>query len=518
MDDQTPNLSLPFIMPSQAQKHITHNEAIRRLDALTQMAAESRVLTQPPAAPANGMAYLIPEGATGEWIGHDNEIAAFQDGTFIFLTPKAGWRVYVRNEGLFVYDNDSWSLVSGGSSDVSNLTELGVNSSADETNRLSVRSDAVLLSHETGDIRTVINKETTSDTAALLFQTDFSGRAEVGLTGDDDFHFRVSADGNQFADSLVLDHQTGRVNFPNGFSRNGVTVETLMAANAQTATLSGPNALRFDPATQRLGWLGRFISIATGAGNHFSATGYFNIDQPASGSAIVGADGTLADTATNAGIHLGAWEALYYVLPIGLGFASQSGNFRKINYTSPFSFPTDEVWVFIALHNGDTGEIRVGNGETLYQGSDFQPRTHDQRAPSTFPAFHAYNVTNFNGNQSLVFRSIQTNNGNHYDPTTGVFTAPRRGLYSFDCHIFANNTNPAGSIFSISFRRNSAFLVSGRGTFIQLPIANLYTPLRATTLIELEVGDTIDCFLGGGQIWHGTDLNHFTGHLISTGE
>lgn len=29
MTETTPNLILPYIMPSQAQKHVTHNEAIR---------------------------------------------------------------------------------------------------------------------------------------------------------------------------------------------------------------------------------------------------------------------------------------------------------------------------------------------------------------------------------------------------------------------------------------------------------------------------------------------------------
>ena len=47
--DHTARLSLPFIMPSQAQKHITHNEAIQVLDALVQPVVESRVLATPPA-------------------------------------------------------------------------------------------------------------------------------------------------------------------------------------------------------------------------------------------------------------------------------------------------------------------------------------------------------------------------------------------------------------------------------------------------------------------------------------
>jgi hypothetical protein len=67
--DQTPRLSLPFIVPSQAQKHITHNEAIQALDALVQPIVESRVIATPPGAPVEGEAYLVPPGATGTWGG-----------------------------------------------------------------------------------------------------------------------------------------------------------------------------------------------------------------------------------------------------------------------------------------------------------------------------------------------------------------------------------------------------------------------------------------------------------------
>ena len=42
--ENSANLQLPYIMPSQAQKHVTHNEAVRTLDALVQLVCESVVL------------------------------------------------------------------------------------------------------------------------------------------------------------------------------------------------------------------------------------------------------------------------------------------------------------------------------------------------------------------------------------------------------------------------------------------------------------------------------------------
>jgi hypothetical protein len=47
--DRSPNLDMPFILPSQAQKHVTHNEALWSLDALIQLAVLDHDLTAPPA-------------------------------------------------------------------------------------------------------------------------------------------------------------------------------------------------------------------------------------------------------------------------------------------------------------------------------------------------------------------------------------------------------------------------------------------------------------------------------------
>ena len=68
-------LSLPYIQPAQAQKHVTHNEALRILDALVQLAVESRALTEPPAIAVDGARYIVAAGATGDWAGQDQ--AAF---------------------------------------------------------------------------------------------------------------------------------------------------------------------------------------------------------------------------------------------------------------------------------------------------------------------------------------------------------------------------------------------------------------------------------------------------------
>jgi len=103
---------LPYILPSQAQKHVTHNEAIRRLDSLIQIAVHSRVHTTPPTSPENGDRYIVAANASNEWAGKEGEIAAFQDGAWAFLTPATGWLVWVSDENaLIVKDASSWATV-----------------------------------------------------------------------------------------------------------------------------------------------------------------------------------------------------------------------------------------------------------------------------------------------------------------------------------------------------------------------------------------------------------------------
>ncbi len=68
--DDTPNLGLPYIMAAQSQKHVTHNEAIRALDAIVQLAVLDRDLAAPPGSPADGARYIVGGSPTGAWSGH----------------------------------------------------------------------------------------------------------------------------------------------------------------------------------------------------------------------------------------------------------------------------------------------------------------------------------------------------------------------------------------------------------------------------------------------------------------
>lgn len=104
----TPRLLLPVIEAAQAQKHVTHNAALTLLDALTQLAVESRTLTAPPGSPAEGACYIPAAGATGAWSGWDNEIAVNSGGWFR-IAPVPGLKAWVRDERLtLTYEDGVW--------------------------------------------------------------------------------------------------------------------------------------------------------------------------------------------------------------------------------------------------------------------------------------------------------------------------------------------------------------------------------------------------------------------------
>lgn len=108
---ETPNLSLPLLASSQAQKHVTMNEALMRLDALAAPSAKSASLTEPPLNANEGDAYLIAAPAAGLWAGREGSMAFFANEGWSYAAPKPGWRVWVEDRGEeAIYTGQAWSM------------------------------------------------------------------------------------------------------------------------------------------------------------------------------------------------------------------------------------------------------------------------------------------------------------------------------------------------------------------------------------------------------------------------
>lgn len=345
----TPNLVLPYLAANQSQKHVTVNEALRRLDALVQVTVQSAALATPPGSPAEGQRWIVPASPTGAWAGQSGKIGAWQDGAWVFYAPLDGWTaIDISTDTLLLYNagtgiwtglitgvfsdaaftlqddidptkqarfqiagftagatrvftlpdattslaglavaqtfsakqtlsnanndlgistatgttnlatgatlNGSTKTVNIGTAGVSGSTTnvvigsavagalgaLTVNSptvtfgssvsaiamaaanvsalylglggaTADATNRLSINAPASLFNNAGAGHQVKVNKAAASDTGSFLFQTGFSGRAEFGLTGSDDFQIKVSGDGATWFNALQLERTSGRV-------------------------------------------------------------------------------------------------------------------------------------------------------------------------------------------------------------------------------------------------------------------------------------------------------------------
>jgi hypothetical protein len=107
------NLTLPFLTLGQAQKHVTVNENLLRLDALVQLAVMSATTSAQPGAPSDGQAYILPSGKTGaDWAAMANyALAYYRDGIWEQIAPREGWLAFVKDaDQLFFYTGAAWSL------------------------------------------------------------------------------------------------------------------------------------------------------------------------------------------------------------------------------------------------------------------------------------------------------------------------------------------------------------------------------------------------------------------------
>ena len=240
MSENSPRLDLPYIQPSQAQKHVTHNEAIELLDVLTQMRLEDVEVDTPPSSPNDGQAWGVSSSPSGAWIGQAGAIASWRNNGWLFAQPIEGWVAWVGTQGrLYQFVGSTWTLLVA-NADLNNVSGLGINSTSDISNPLSVSGPASLFNHSGSSHLVKVNKAATPDTASVLFQTGFSGRAEIGLTATDDLTLKASTDGSNWNDVVTI-------------SPDKATVSQLLNLQPQSEpTIATAGDVYFDSLTSKL--------------------------------------------------------------------------------------------------------------------------------------------------------------------------------------------------------------------------------------------------------------------------
>lgn len=269
MTDTTARLALPFILPAQAQKHVTHNEALQRLDALVQPVVASSAAS-PPVAPEEGEIHWITTPADGPWSGRDGHLALFQDGVWIFITPKIGWAaVFLEEARLKLFDGADW--VDQPLPAEAQVDRLGIAATPDSYNRLSIASPASLLNHAGDSHRLTINKAGTAETASMIFQSNWHGRAEMGLAGEDSFSLKVNGDATGWRQAI---HVT-----PEGYVRHDQRPLARASMAAATLTPAAGSFTGFDDLHLSGGdvTLGSPLPSGNGRPLVVSASGYYLI-------------------------------------------------------------------------------------------------------------------------------------------------------------------------------------------------------------------------------------------------
>uniref|UniRef100_A0A3P9DFC5 C1q domain-containing protein n=1 Tax=Maylandia zebra TaxID=106582 RepID=A0A3P9DFC5_9CICH len=115
----------------------------------------------------------------------------------------------------------------------------------------------------------------------------------------------------------------------------------------------------------------------------------------------------------------------------------------------------------------------------------------------------------FNTDTTLIFKQVFTNIGNAYNPHTGIFTAPVRGVYHFECHAYGY----ADIMTRVELFKN------GERIFIILELqpSHIWTSSNGASLL-LEAGDHVFLRLSANARVRDSQGHHttFSGHLLFT--
>lgn len=104
---KTQAFALPLLFAGQAQKEFALNHALTAIDSALQLSVEAS-LSSPPASVAEGEAYRVTSAASADWQGQEDKIATLIGGTWVFVEPFSGLRLFDRNAGVMIHYESTW--------------------------------------------------------------------------------------------------------------------------------------------------------------------------------------------------------------------------------------------------------------------------------------------------------------------------------------------------------------------------------------------------------------------------
>lgn len=241
MTNPPSKLDLPYILASQADKHVTFNQAMDVLNQHVQNGVASKTTMSPPLNPNPGIRYLVPVASAGAWLGKAHNIAVWRDDAWDFYPTWDDYCLWIGDEAhLAVRVGSSWTAITNKDLVALKASRFGINGEASEAERLVVQSDSILLSHDlarpgSGNMHLKLNKSAAAKSASILFQSNYDGKAELGLLGNNNFAIKIPI-GAGWDTPMLINTATGQI--------------TLNAGNVRPALLNYGPLFQEDQVTQ----------------------------------------------------------------------------------------------------------------------------------------------------------------------------------------------------------------------------------------------------------------------------
>jgi hypothetical protein len=96
----TERLKLPLLAVAQAQKELTHNEALALLDVAVQPVVQAIAPASIPTTPFAGQCWIVGTAPANEWTGQSGALAAWTAGGWRFIAPFEGMTIWSIADGL----------------------------------------------------------------------------------------------------------------------------------------------------------------------------------------------------------------------------------------------------------------------------------------------------------------------------------------------------------------------------------------------------------------------------------
>lgn len=94
MPDLTPRFAMPLLAAGQAQKELTHNEALTLADLLIAPVVVAVAPASVPASPAVGNGWIVGAAPQAPWDGQAHKLAFWTDGGWRFVAAPLGMTVW----------------------------------------------------------------------------------------------------------------------------------------------------------------------------------------------------------------------------------------------------------------------------------------------------------------------------------------------------------------------------------------------------------------------------------------